>query len=165
MKKQINIFFAILCCLHASSQNEEFSKSGNGLIYSDATIGQLKFIVDSLNLKHKICELNKIYQAKSQAKAHFVSVQKINVKEARQDITAGISFEDFMVKYPKATIERELLVVKYRYKNDDGKDAISFRSVELDNKFDHALQFDKQISYYEGPLKGKWIINYSSKTA
>ena len=42
----------------------EFGNSSNGLIYSDTTIKQLKFIVDSLNLKFKVCDLYKTYYSK-----------------------------------------------------------------------------------------------------
>ena len=40
---------------------QEFELHQNGLIYSDTTIHQLKGIVDSLNLKHAVCEENPVY--------------------------------------------------------------------------------------------------------
>src|SRR5688572_25371992 len=97
------------------SQGTEFDNSNNGLIYSDTTIKQLKFIVDSLNLKFKVCELNKVYQSKLQAKANFISLEKGKIKEAKQDIESNISYEDFIKKYQNADIEKELLVVKFKY--------------------------------------------------
>ena len=39
--------------------------------------------MDSLNLKFKVCDLNKVYQSKLQAKANFVSLEKGKIKEAK----------------------------------------------------------------------------------
>ena len=69
--KQITTLILLLLGTASFSQDTEFGKSNNGLIYSDTTVKQLKFIVDSLNLKFKVCELNKTYLSNFQAKAHF----------------------------------------------------------------------------------------------
>ena len=147
-----------------SAQGTEFDNSNNGLIYPDSTIKKLKFIVDSLNLKFKVCDLNRVYHSKLQAKANFVSLEKGKIKEAKQDMESNISFEDFIRKYPNADIEKELLVVKFRYKNYDDKDIVEFSSVELNDKHSHELEFEKKSDNYDKPLKGKWIYKYYNKT-
>jgi hypothetical protein len=146
------------------SQGTEFDNSYNGLIYPDTTIKQLKFIVDSLNLKFKVCELNKVYQSKLQAKANFVSLEKGKIKEAKKDIESNISYEDFIKKYPHAEIEKELLVVKFKYKNYEEKDMVEFSSIELSDKYKHELKYEKNNGEYDKPLKGKWIYKYYDKT-
>jgi len=146
------------------SQNTEFDKSNNGLIYSDTTIKQLKLIVDSLNLKFKVCDLNKVYQSKFQAKANFISLEKGKSKEAKKDIESNISYEDFIKKYTNADIEKDLLVVKFNYKNYEEKDVVEFGSIELGEKYRHEFEFEKNIDNYDKPLKGKWIYKYHDKT-
>ncbi len=103
MKKPLLILAAWLCLLlPCFGQNYEFTTYENGLIYSPRTMGQLQKIVDSLNLKFKSCDLNKIYYAKAQARAHYVHLNKGNVRQAEADLKRGISLEEFRKKYPRA---------------------------------------------------------------
>jgi len=162
--KQITTIILLLLGTASFSQDTEFGKSNNGLIYSDTTVKQLKFIVDSLNLKFKVCELNKTYLSKFQAKAHFVSLVNGKIKDAKKDIEANMSFDDFIKKYSKSEVEKELLVVKFKYKNDEEKDVIEFSSIELNNKYEHELYFEENLKNYDKPLKGKWIYRYFDKT-
>ncbi|MFY7909440.1 MAG: hypothetical protein ACOVO2_07810 [Emticicia sp.] len=142
------------------SQNTEFSNYSNGLIYSDQTITQLRFIVDSLNLKFKICEPNKLYLSKHQAKANFISLQNKNAKEAKKDIDANISYSDFIQKYKKAEVKTNVIILKSEYTNDDKIKRISFSSVCLDGKRGENIIFEEEIDKYQQPLKGKWVYEY-----
>jgi hypothetical protein len=162
--KQITFILLLYLGTSCFSQNNEFNKFNNGLIYSDTTVQQLKFIVDSLNLKFKVCELNKIYFSKAQAKAHFVSLEKGKIKKAKKDMEAGISFDDFTKKYGNAKIEKELLVVKFKYKDYDENDVINFSSLELNKKYEHEFEFEKHLNRYDGPQKGKWVYRYYEKS-
>ncbi len=145
------------------AQNGEFGSNSNGLIYSDTTVKQLKFIVDSLNLKFRVCELNKIYQSKIQGKAHYVILEKGKIKEAKKDMQADMSFDEFVAKYKRAEVEKNLLVIKFKYKNWDENDAVQFSSVELGGKHEHEFTFEKNLEEYDKPLKGKWLFEYSEK--
>src|SRR5687768_12546062 len=91
----------LILAAHAAafSQLPEFAKF-NGLIYPDSTITQLKHVVDSLNLKFKVCELHKVYQSRQQAKAHHISLEKGRIREARKDMDSKMPFEVFIKKYP-----------------------------------------------------------------
>jgi hypothetical protein len=53
----------------------EFGPTANGLIYSAQTMGKLRHIVDSLNLKHKVCELRRVYRSQCQGQAHYVRLE------------------------------------------------------------------------------------------
>lgn len=44
----------------------EFKTYENGLIYSEKTMNKLEHIVDSLNLKYKVCDFNKVFNSKLQ---------------------------------------------------------------------------------------------------
>jgi len=158
--KQITTIILLFIGTACFSQDPEFGISSNGLIYSDTTVKQLKFIVDSLNLKFKVCELNKTYLSKFQAKAHFISLESGKIKDAKKDIEANISFDDFLKKYSKSEVEKELLVVKFKYKNYEEKDVIEFSSIRLNNKYEHEFNFEKTLNSYDEPLKGKWIYTF-----
>jgi len=161
--KQLTFLF-LLMGLTCYSQVTEFRNSSNGLIYSDTTIRQLKFIVDSLNLKFKVCDLNKTYQSLYQARAHYVSLENGKILAAKLDMDANISFEDFIVKYNQAIIEKALPVVRFIYKNYEGNDVMEISSIELSNKYGHEFHFNEDLQNYSGPLKGKWIYKYHDKS-
>ncbi|HET6228256.1 MAG TPA: hypothetical protein VFF27_18390, partial [Bacteroidia bacterium] len=127
MKRTLIIFF-LFFTLTTLAQYTEFGKSSNGLIYPDTTIKQLKFIVDSLNLKFRVCELNRSYKSKLQAKANYVGISGAASKRAKKDMQKNISFNDFIKKYTEAEIDRELLVVKFKYKNYSNEDEVQFVS-------------------------------------
>ncbi len=79
-------------------QSAEFENVDNGLMYDSTTMSQLSFIVDSLNLKFKSCELDKVYSSIPQGIAHHVRVDSKDIKSAKKDLENNISFSDFLVK-------------------------------------------------------------------
>jgi len=163
MKKSV-LGFALLFSLRTFAQNPEFAKSGNGLIYSDVTISQLRHIVDSLNIKFRICDLHKVYLAKAQARGNYISLDDGDIKAARRDIENHISYDEFVKKYPKAESSADLLVVRYIYKDYDDKDAIEFSNPELDGSDGYSILFEENINQYKRPLKGKWVFDYQKKS-
>lgn len=92
----------------------EFVTHKNGLIYSEKTMGKLAHIVDSLNLKYKVCDFNKSFNSKLQTIAHTLKLDTTNVAQAKKDIENNISFKDFTIKYPNAVVNSNVLVVKYK---------------------------------------------------
>jgi len=157
--KQIFILLISISSFNCFGQNE-FGKQSNELIYSDHTVKQLKFIVDSLNLKFKSCDLNKIYIAKSQTLANYISLSGEQAKEAKKDLDANISFDNFIKKYAASEIEKDLLIVRFKYKNYKDTPILEFNSVELNGKHNHRITFTGDYAKYETPLKQSWIINY-----
>ncbi|KOY85629.1 hypothetical protein AD998_05215 [bacterium 336/3] len=156
--KSIFLFLALWMRHSAFAQNTEFNILGNGLIYSDETIKPLKKIVDSLNLKFKVCELNQTYLSQMQGKAHYISLSGNNANKAKLDLDNKISFDDFIKKYKKAEIHKELLIVRYSYIDYDKKNVTTFNSIGVEDYTIHT--HDKQ----NNPLKNKWIYNYSEKS-
>ena len=86
----------------------EFETYKSGLIYSETTMNKLERIVDSLNLKYKTCDLNKIFYSKSQTIAHIIRLDTNNIKQAKVDMESKISFEDFVLKDANATLHSEV---------------------------------------------------------
>lgn len=153
LKILIAILFSTTFCF---GQEGEFNIYSNGFIYHDTTMKQLEFIVDSLNLEFRICDLNKTYFSKYQTKAHFIDLEKGNIKEARNDMLNNMPFEDFIKKYPNSTIEKDLLVVKFQYKNYQDKDIVEFSSVVKEYK----IAIEERPEIYTQSLKGTWVFDY-----
>jgi hypothetical protein len=164
MKTLICTGLLLLLRFQLAAQYNEFGASENGLIYSNTTVSQLRSIVDSLNLKFKNCGLHKVYRANAQAMGHYVELKKDNIIAARQDMDAGISYEDFLKKYPTSEKDEKLLVVRHDYKNYSGKDVTVFNSLELDSKHDYSIRFEENPDTYKRPFRGKWLYNYTEKS-
>lgn len=121
MKNLIVFLLFILLGNICKAQGSEFDESKNGLIYNDNTISQLKQIVGSLNLKYKVCDINKVYKSKFIGKVHYITMEKGAIKQAKIDMDKNISFEKFIEKYNPTEVSKELLVVKYNYENYENK--------------------------------------------
>lgn len=163
MKKQILILL-VLAFFKGHSQDNELPLYPNGLIYSEYAMGQLSSVVDSLNLKFKSCDFDKKYYAKSQTVGHFVELKEGNIKQARQDLEAQISFEEFIKKYPKARLRKEILIVRSEYENHKGKATIRFSEVNLETGSGRRFEENKNLKKYRSNLKHKWVYNYSKKS-
>lgn len=142
MKSYLFLLTGLLLSSLLSAQ-PEFTTYPNGLIYSEATMGKLHRIVDSLNLKYKSCELNRTYYSTAQAQAHVVILEKGNTREAKKDIKQHISFEDFLKKYPDAKIRKNALVVRTNYKDYQGKEVIEYSEVSLHTNYGLEIQRNK----------------------
>lgn len=158
------LVLALVLSTPCLSQETEFGASHNGLIYADTTVHRLKFIVDSLNLKFKVCELNRVYLSKPQAIANFIFMDSGNIKSAVNDLKENMPYEDFILKYDKSKATKDLLVVKFKYKDYGDKDVVEFRSIGLDEKLEHSCTSDKAITTYDKPLKGRWVYMYFEKS-
>jgi len=149
------------------SQSGEFTLYPNGLIYSEQSVTKLKHIVDSLNLKFKVCEFNKIFKSVEQAKSNYVSLEKSKIIEAKKDMDNNISFEEFLKKYPKAESTKSRLIIKSRYFDEyDNKNIISLSAVEFTDRerFVISKEEDEVKSFFQKSVKGKWLYAYHEKT-
>ena len=140
----------------------EFGPTANGLIYSPQTMRQLRHIVDSLNLKHKVCELRHAYRSQRQGQAWHVRLEKHNLKEARLALEQGISPEAFLVRFPKAELTKDLLVVSYQ--EEDGGEGTKqvyteYRSVPFNGHGDFTLRVDG-AGQKQAPAPGSWVIDF-----
>lgn len=144
------------------AQNSEFNLYDNGLIYSDAAMGKLKHIVDSLNLKFKVCDANKKYFSNRQAVAHHIALEGKKVKEAKADIEKNISFEEFAIKYPNAKVVQRLVVIATTYKNYRDQNELQFFNLELSENNNFSISFENKKE--QEVIHGNWIYNYNEKT-
>ena len=163
MNRIILIAFTILLSTQLYGQTE-FKTFENGLIYSKKTMDKLEHIVDSLNLKYKVCDFNKVFNSKLQTVGHIIRLDTNDVKQAKKDIENNTSFENFILKYPNAEIEKNVLVVKYKYKNYKEKEVVEFKEIDLNSSYGFEISQDNQNDLYNKSLKNTWIFYYNEKS-
>ncbi|MBL0736934.1 hypothetical protein JI750_08580 [Flavobacterium sp. GN10] len=156
--------FMILISMNLNAQSTEFKIYDNGLIYSESSVSKLKHIVDSLNLKFKVCEFNKTFRSYGQAKANFVEVQKADVIEAKKDLEKGISYSDFKAKYDKALFDENLIILKSNQTNYKNEEQVEFSSLPLGEKDEQNITRNKkEIDSYNNNFREKWVFEYQEK--
>lgn len=121
------------------SQNEEFTIHDNGLIYSESSMKKLKKVADSLNLKYLECNIDYTYTSISQGRGHYVLLEEGAIHSALRDIQNDIDFESFLSKYPKAKIEKDLLVACHSMKDKDGRTYSDFEEVRFRGYGRHSI--------------------------
>jgi len=164
MKKITTLIIGMFFAISVYCQDGEFKVYPNGLIYSEQTMGKLSHIVDSLNLKFKTCNFNTVFYSKSQAIGHIVKVDKGKIKEAKKDMENQISLDDFLKKYPKATIERNVVIIKSKYKNYEQQDVVEFEEFDLKSDYGFSIT-SEDVSLFQKDFSNQWLLEYSKKTS
>lgn len=157
MKKLIVILF-LLNSLQIFGQSE-FTTYKNGLIYNDATMNKLERIVDSLNLKYKTCDLSKVYYSKSQTIGNYLELETDNIKQAIIEINKKPTFESFISKFPNAKVEKNILIVKFKYINYEDKEIVEFSQINLNDNY--GFEIDRESNFYEKDLKNSWLYEFT----
>ncbi len=156
-----HLFASFLLCfsiVFSFAQHTEFDVHPNGLMYDEEIMTQLQYIVDSLDLEFRSCDLDRTYYSNYQAKGHYVYLEGEVGRKALKDMESNISFEDFYKKYPKADIERDLLIVKSNYEYYD-EEGVEFRKISLNDNYGYNIDFSSEIPVFEG----NWVFKYSYK--
>lgn len=163
MKNITTLIIGLFCIISAYCQDGEFKVYPNGLIYSEQTMDKLSHIVDSLNLKFKTCNFNTVFYSKSQTIGHIVKIDRGNIREAKRDIENQMPLNDFLKKYPKATIEYNALIIKTKYKNYRNQDVVEFKEFDLESNYGFGIT-SEDISLYQKDFSNKWLWEYREKT-
>ncbi len=160
MKKRTTLIAGLFFTIAAFCQDGEFKVHPNGLIYSEQTMNKLSHIVDSLNLKYKTCNFNTIFYSQSQTIGHVIKVKQGDIKQAKRDMDSQIPLDDFLKKYPEATIERNILIVRSKYKNYKEQEVVEFGC------FNCGLSIESDdLSLYQKDFTNKWLFEYSEQTS
>lgn len=168
MRKNFLILFAWMLSwagqIHGQSENSEFTIHPNGLIYSEKTMSQLGHIVDSLNLKFRTCDMNRVYMSKQQTLAYLIILTSGDFTSAEKDIKNNLPLAEFRKKYPQARVEENLLVVRWKYKNYKEQDEMIVETAYLGEhpQFEYTTQ-DQEL--YNRDLKDQWLYKHYSKTS
>lgn len=161
MKYCITLLALCIAPMVCSQSYGEFKVHENGLIYSPAAVGKLQHIVDSLNLKFKVCDFSKRFQSVPQAQGYYVALNGPQCKEALADMKAGMAPETFRQKYPTETYAK-LPLYEQRYTDYDKKTMITWQMLELEHNNQYGLELplaDYQTQFKE-PLVQKWVYAY-----
>jgi len=161
MKTKLILVF-ILAMSQVKAQNPEFTLEDNALIYSEAAMSKLKHIVDSLNLKFKVCDVNKKYYSTRQAIANHISLEGKKVQQAMADMDKNISYDDFVKKYSGVETVEKLLVISSTYKNYKDENEVRFYNLELSKNDKFSISFENKKE--SEVIHGNWIYTYSQKT-
>jgi hypothetical protein len=163
MPKHIFLLIAIGFYTTCIGQSE-FPKYENGLIYSKSTMFKLHAIVDSLNLKYRNCDLYRKYYSTYQTVAHIIKLDTLAIKQAKKDIKANISFDEFVSKYPYAEVEKSVLVIKYLYQDYKDIEYVKYREVSPNSYSDFSVSKKISDASYDQPVAGSWVFDYTSKS-
>jgi hypothetical protein len=162
MKYSALLLFALLGTL-VYSQDLEFTVYPNGLIYSEKTMEKLSQIVDVRNKKFQTCDLNKVFYAKQQVIGHYIKVHSGDVKSAKSDLDKEISFKEFCKKYPSAVIEKNVLLLKHKYKSYDNIELIEIELFDLKDRNGFSIK-SEDTSLYRKKVAGTWMYEYNPKS-
>ncbi len=102
------LLFLILLCTCGRAQSAEFTIYDNGFIYPEATMSDLEYIVDSLELKFRRCDLDRQYFAPAQTMASCYQVGNSDWKAVRRHLAkaAENGVVDVKASYPEAALVR-----------------------------------------------------------
>lgn len=155
-------FLLFVSIMKLSAQSSEFATSKNGLIYSDEAVKELKHIVDSLNLKFKVCETKAFYST-LQGKALYFKLSGNNANRALEDIKRGMVPADLKKKYPKGELSDEMLVVRHSYDNYEGDPEMAFESLDLADE-GPSMSFSGGKLSTAKAIKIGWIYDFHKKS-
>lgn len=152
------IFLSLVLSLNSFAQNNEFEKHSNGLIYSPQTMNKLSIIVDSLNKQFLSCDINKQYYSIRQSKGFTVKVEKNQASKALKDIENNIGIEEFKMKYPKATISKEMLIVRFEGENYKNEKYAKFAAYDSETNYPTTVVLKKNLNQWmKNELESNWI--------
>ncbi len=137
----------------------EFEVHANGLIYDTFTMSKLRFIVDSLNIRFRTCDLSKKYYSKPQAKAHYIKMQGRMARKVKADLDKNILPDELQKKYPKLIVDKDVLVGKFRYKNYNQEDIIDFSAIPSDEYKGYGFTFVNNPAKSAMQVKNKWVYH------
>jgi signal recognition particle subunit SEC65 len=136
--KYLSLIIALFVCFRISAQSTEFVTYPNGLIYSESTIHELNLIVDSLNLKYKVCDLEKPYLSLKQGEVYVVDPPKSVISRIKKN---EISIEEFLSKHENR-LETKAWMVKSKYENYNGDKMISLFVLPSGDYGDMSFNFE-----------------------
>lgn len=154
MKTLKLLAYFVALTTYATAQNNSITNLFDSILKSNTSIN-----IDSLKQEASNLNYADIEFLNHTATAHYVYMDKGNVKSALKDMESNLSFEEWIEKYPNTKVEQNLLIVKSDYALNKNKSATNYCSVPNKNTLPRSIISNKNIT----ESKGKWIINYSAR--
>ena len=164
MKKLTFIISLALTILKSYGQHNEFKVYNNGLIYSEEAMTKLGYVVDSLNLKFKTCDFDKVFHSRQQVLGHIIRIDTGDIKSAKKDLEQNISFEAFCLKYPAAKIDKNVLLLKQKYTNYRDTEIVEIEHFDLTSDYGGFAVESKDLSLYNKDFTNTWLFDYRKKS-
>jgi hypothetical protein len=158
-----------------NSAQPEFMIYDNGLIYDVHTMSKLARTVDSLNVRFKTCT-PKDYRSLDQGFGTYIVITE-KIAQARNALLLNMSLENFLKRFKRAQVKRNLWVVK-KYSNYEGEARVEYDSEDGHYEYLHfpdTPEYDKshgwiwkefedeiQIFYLHGLTSTSIPLEYSS---
>jgi hypothetical protein len=152
----------ITCCSQSPNFRGEFATNTNGLMYNDSDMQALRFIVDSLNIRFKTCDLNKTFYGYPQAKVYRASFRskKNDLKEIIRDLNDTTDFYELIRKYSSFFENSDTTDILIQYGPNENK--YTYLEGSPGEGYDNLYLEEKDE--LEDFTKGKkWIYSYSAK--
>lgn len=140
----------------------EFSSYPNGLMYSEANMAALRFVVDSLNLRFKNCENKPFYSCTQARMKKLVFKSKTdNLLAIRDKIKTNPDFEALAKEYKSVLDQKKTNLIAIQQKSEDGKVYFLSGSPEegydsdyyLNEKYTGRKDLNPWLTDYEKPDK------------
>lgn len=163
MKSIVTILVGLFFSTATYCQNGEFKVYPNGLIYSEQAMTKLSRTADSLNLKFKTCDFDKVFYSKQQVVGHMIELSSGDIKSAKEDLEQNISFEEFCLKYPQAKITNNILIIRSRYTTYSNRKMVSISHFDLKSDYGFSIK-SEDLTLYDKDFQGKWLYEYSEKS-
>lgn len=165
--KLLFLFFGLAVTVSCTAQEVrgEFATNTNGLMYNDADMNQLRFIVDSLNLKFKTCPLNKVYYSCPQAKVYYVLFKSSDndLLEIKNDINSNFQFNVIIQKYSAYINILDTSEILIRTNSKDKNDEYYYLQGNPFNGYDGFYWDKKKYSKKDQSFVDHWMYDYSAK--
>lgn len=149
------LLFFSSCYSQPDTVRGEFATQSNGLMYSESDMKTLRFIVDSLNLRFKTCDLTKKFYSNPQTKGQAVTFRSetSDLKMIMEELGKNISYHDLLNKYAAFihSSDSNKLIVQ------SGKD--NFLSGSPGNGYEQ-IDITWGKSFNTNIISGKWIYTY-----
>ncbi|HKO81076.1 MAG TPA: hypothetical protein VJU78_11810, partial [Chitinophagaceae bacterium] len=166
-----SFFLFISCKGQPNSVRGEFANHSNGLMYNDKDMKSLRFIVDSLNLRFKTCDLNKIYYAYQQTSVYYITFKSAdnNLKKIIEQIESKTGFYQLVSAFPSyiSHIDSTELFIRTNTGSDEegyyylqGNPGSGYEQVRLDKKNSSLSNIINDWVYDYSP-KGEYSKEYS----
>lgn len=164
-KKLIFIILLVINATVSYAQNNEFEKYDNGLIYNKSTMSNLEKMVDSLNVKlntpFNYCQLPRNYYTKYQGKGHYFKISNDHFEQTILDLKKNLPFDEFIIKYPKATVSKNLLIVKSTIKNTNNQNRITYKEISFDNNTEgESISIENSASLFSKKTANRYVYQY-----
>jgi hypothetical protein len=154
--RHLSIIILLLCRLWSNAQ--EFTIHPNGLIYDEATMGKLGFIVDSLNQKFQACTIGRSFRSVPAARALVLRPEGA-YPGLEKALNERISLEELKVRFAMVgdvdTVYAAVLDGTY------GADtATSLMTLDLSDGIDEAFELKEPMAEVLARAGNDWFFEH-----